>query len=376
MNPIRSAYRGENDADFPKMWRVTVVLSLVLVIVSLVSLATRGLELGIDFEGGSTWTVTSESFEREDAERVLQEFDAAEGAKYQEATSLEGVRSLRVSSQVDDIDRGAQIAEALATAADVDAAEVTVSTIGPSWGADITRQAALSLVWFILIVTAYLAWRLEPKMAIASIAGVLHDLIVTVGIYSIFAIEVTPATVIAFLTIMGYSLYDTVVVFDRTKDTVRRYAKSGRYTYTAIMRHALNQSLMRCINTTVTTILPVLSLLVVGGYLLDQPLLTDFSLALLIGLTLGAYSSLFLAAPIEVFFKEREAHFVEIRERLVSRGVDIKDTSWHGLPSAPGAQRPVASAAAGTPGATTTATAPPLSTNVGGHPPRPRKKRR
>ncbi len=371
MNAIRTAYRGENDVNFPKIWRVTLVLSLVLVLGSVLSLVTRGLVLGIDFEGGSTWSVTSESFDRADAEPVLAEFGAEGGIKFQEATTLEGTRILRISAQIDDIDTGAEIAGALAEAADVDRGDVTVSTIGPSWGEDITRQAAFSLLWFVLLVTGYLAWRLEPKMALAAIAAVLHDLIVTVGFYSVFGIEVTPATVIAFLTIMGYSLYDTVVVFDRTKDTMARFSKTGRYTYTAMMRHSLNQTLMRCINTSVTTVLPVISMLVVGGLILDQPLLMDFSLALLIGLILGVYSSLFLAAPIEAFFKEREPRFREIRERLVSRGVDISDTSWHGLPTAP-------SPAARVPAATgaRSVDAPPLTTTIGGHPPRPRKKRR
>jgi preprotein translocase subunit SecF len=200
---------------------------------------------------------------------------------------------------------------------------------------------------------------------------VVHDVVITAGVYSILRIEVTPATVIAFLTILGFSLYDTVVVFDRMKDGAHRYGRTGQYTYTMITRRALNQSLMRCVNTSITTILPILSMLLIGGYLLDQPLLTDFSLALIIGLLLGVYSSLYVAAPIEMMLKEREPRYREIRKRLENKGVDVGDTRWR-EPKAAVAARPAASTGA----ARNVGDAPPLSVNVGGHPPRPRKSRK
>jgi preprotein translocase subunit SecF len=177
--------------------------------------------------------------------------------------------------------------------------------------------------------------------------------------------------VIAFLTILGFSLYDTVVVFDRMKDGMHRYGRGGQYTYTMIARRTLNQSLMRCLNTSITTLLPIFSMLIVGGYLLNQPLLIDFSRALIIGLALGVYSSLFVASPIEMLLKEREQRWAEIRKRLQNKGVDISDTRWHDK-GAVVTGAPVAAPA----GSVRPGDAPPLSVKVGGHPPRPRKTRK
>ena len=280
MNRLARAYRGDNDFNFPTWSRRLLIVSAVLIVASIVSLFTRGLSLSLEFEGGSSWAVESQEFTQDEASDVLADFDAAGGAKYQEATGADGTRVLRITSQVDDVNTGSEIANALAEAAGLEAGEVTVSTVGPSWGDDITRQAVQSLIWFSVLVAAYLAWRLEPTMALAGMLGVVHDVIITVGIYSLLGWEVTPATVIAFLTILGFSLYDTVVVFDRMQDGVSRYSRSGQYTYTMIARRTLNQSLMRCVNTSITTLLPIFSMLFIGGYLLDQPLLIDFSRAL------------------------------------------------------------------------------------------------
>lgn len=372
MSKLSRAYHGENDVDFPKWWKICLIGSAILVVVSIASIATRGLSLSLEFEGGSTWAVESQDFDRDQALEVLDEFDAGEGAKFQAATTAEGTRVLRITSEVDDVNTGSKVANALAEAAGLEPGDVTVSTIGPSWGDDITNAALKSLIWFSVLVAAYLAWRLEARMAVAAMVAVLHDVVITVGLYSIFGWEVTPATVIAFLTILGFSLYDTVVVFDRMQDGMSRFGRSGQYTYTMIARRTLNQSLMRCINTSVTTLLPIFSMLIVGGYLLDQPLLVDFSRALIIGLVLGVYSSLYVASPIEVAMKEREKRWAEIRTRLVNKGVDVSDTRWHD-PSTTVAATAAPSASASTvrPG-----DAPPLSVNIGGHPPRPRKSRK
>lgn len=372
MSALSRAYRGETDFDFPKWSRRLLVVSTVLVVVSIVSMFTRGLVLSLDFEGGSTWAVESQDFTIDKANEVLADHDAGDGAKIQEAVTTDGTRILRITSQVADVHAGSEIADALAEAAGLEPGQVTVTTIGPSWGSDITRQAVQSLVWFVILVAGYLAWRLEPKMALAAMLGVVHDVIITVGVYSVFRIEVTPATVIAFLTILGFSLYDTVVVFDRMKDGMHRYGRTGQYTYSTIMRRTLNQSLMRCVNTSVTTLLPIVAMLVFGGYVFDQPLLVDFSLALIIGLLLGVYSSLFVAAPIEVALKEREQRWAEIRKRLVNKGVDVSDTSWHepqsGLSTLTGGVKAPTGSRGGD--------APPLTMTVGGHPPRPRKSRK
>lgn len=376
MGVISNVYRGNNDFDFPKTWKPLGLVSVILVLGSLVSLFTQGLNLSIDFEGGSVWEVPSQTLTVEQAEEVMAPYGDGAAERFQEATTSEGVRVLRVSGRIDNIDESQEVAAALAEAADIDVTEVDVTTVGPSWGKDITRTARNSLIIFMVLVTAYMAWRLEPRMAASGIIAVLHDVILTVGFYSVFRFEVSPATVIAFLTILGFSLYDTIVVFDRMQENAHRLTRTGQYTYTAIVRRSLNQVLMRSVNTTIVTLLPVATMLIVGEYIFGEPTLGDFSLALLVGLASGAYSSICVAAPLTAVFKEREQKYLEIRERLVAKGVDVSDTSWHGVRGAsiPGNATAATMAARAT--AAATGTAPPLTTSIGGHPPRPRKKRR
>ena len=361
-------YRGRNDFDFPKLWKRVGIVSTILVLISIGSFFTRGLNLSIDFEGGSVWEIPSQDFTEAQADAALQPYGANSMEKFQEATTAEGGRIVRVSGRVDNVAEGAKAAESLAQAAGLEPGEVKVNTVGPSWGADITAQARLSLIVFMVLVTAYISWRLETRMAAAAMLAVVHDIIITVGVYSVFQLEVTPATVISFLTILGFSLYDTIVVYDRVQENGSRLSRTGQYTYTAIMRRSLNQVFMRSLNTTMVTILPVISMLVVGQVIFGQSTLGDFSLALLIGLVSGTYSSLFVAPPLTVWLKEKEPRWTQIRERLQAKGVDVKDTGWHGMATTTGglvaagrptATRPAraAATAASSSGSTGTATA-------------------
>ncbi|UDY36166.1 protein translocase subunit SecF [Dermatobacter hominis] len=331
MGVVSDLYRGKNDFDFPRLWTRVGIVSAVLIIISIGSLFARGLNLSIDFEGGSIWEVPSEDFTEAQAREALAPFGDNTVERFQEATSSEGGRIAKVSGRVDSVEEGAKAADALAEAAGLEQGEVKVNTVGPSWGSDITSQARLSLIVFLVLVSAYIAWRLETRMAAAALVAVVHDIIITVGVYSVFQIEVTPATVISFLTILGFSLYDTIVVYDRVQENATRMSRTGQYTYTAIMRRSLNQVFMRSLNTTMVTIIPVLSILIVGQVVFGQETLGDFSLALLIGLISGTYSSLFVAPPLTAWLKEREPRWRQIRERLVAKGVDVADTSWHGV---------------------------------------------
>ncbi len=337
MGVLSDVYRGQNDYNFPRWWKRVGIVSTVLVIISLGSLFARGLNLSIDFEGGSIWEVPSQDFTEAQAAAALQPFGVNAMERFQEATTTEGGRVIRVSGRVDSVAQGAKAADALAKASGLQQGEVKVNTVGPSWGSDITGQARLSLIVFIVLVAAYIAWRLETRMAAAAIVAVVHDIVITIGVYSVFQIEVTPATVISFLTILGFSLYDTIVVYDRVQENATRLGRSGQYTYTSIMRRSLNQVFMRSVNTTMVTIIPVLSILIVGQFVFGQETLGDFSLALLIGLVSGTYSSLFVAPPLTAWLKEREPRWTQIRERLVAKGVDITDTTWHGVVAGAGA---------------------------------------
>ena len=337
MGVLSDVYRGQNDYNFPRWWKRVGIVSTVLVIISLGSLFARGLNLSIDFEGGSIWEVPSQDFTEAQAAAALQPFGVNAMERFQEATTTEGGRVIRVSGRVDSVAQGAKAADALAKASGLQQGEVKVNTVGPSWGSDITGQARLSLIVFIVLVAAYIAWRLETRMAAAAIVAVVHDIVITIGVYSVFQIEVTPATVISFLTILGFSLYDTIVVYDRVQENATRLGRSGQYTYTSIMRRSLNQVFMRSVNTTMVTIIPVLSILIVGQFVFGQETLGDFSLALLIGLVSGTYSSLFVAPPLTAWLKEREPRWTQIRERLVAKGVDITDTTWNGAGAGAGA---------------------------------------
>lgn len=392
MSFVSTMYRGTNDFDFPKIALRAGIVSVVAIILSVGSIVVQGLNLSLDFEGGSSWEVPSAEFTEDQAGAVLADNNAADGARYQQFTMVDGTEVLRITASIDDIDAGTAIARDLAAAAGLDPGDVAVSIIGPSWGADITSQALKSLVWFFLLIGGYLAWRLEPKMALGSLIAVVHDLIITVGIYSIFQLQVTPATVVAFLTILGYSLYDNVVVCDRLQEMTRQHARASKYTYTAVMRRTLNDTLMRCINTALTAILPIVGLLVVGGVFMGEALLMDFSVALLIGLLLGMYSSVFIAVPLVGVFKEREPTYKEIRTKLIARGVDVDDTSWKEPLGTvlPGLNRKVTAdsrsesssdghehdASSGSSRRGTDMPAPALGISVDGRPPRPRKKRK
>ncbi|MBU6216068.1 MAG: protein translocase subunit SecF [Acidobacteria bacterium] len=337
-------YRERTDFDFPRLWPRTTALSVVLVLISLVSIVGIPLycsttdscdrpafNLSIDFEGGSVWEVPSSSFDEAAAEAVLTPYGPDSAEKFQRVTTGDGTEVLRISGRVADVDTAAEISTKLGEAAGLQPGDVTVSTVGPSWGEDITRQARLSLIVFLVLVALYIAWRLEARMAVAALVAVVHDVVLTAGVYSVFQLQLTPATVIAFLTILGFSLYDTIVVYDRVQENAARFGRSGRYTYAAIMRRSLNQVFMRSLNTTLVTVIPIVTMLIVGSFVFGQQTLGDFSLALLIGLVSGTYSSIFVAAPLTVWLKEREPRWRDLRARIAARGDDPADTAWYGL---------------------------------------------
>lgn len=320
MSALGTLYRGRNDLDFPRMWKPVLIVAGLLLVAGMVSLVRSGLNLSIDFEGGAVWEVPTKTLTVREARDVLATEGVAAGSKVQEVTDPDGTRILRIQADSKDIDQARTIAGKLAEAAGVPVGDVGTNTVGPSWGEEITGKAVRSLLVFLVLIAVYIAWQLEWRMAVGALVAVIHDIGLTVGIYSIFQLEVTPATVIAFLTILGYSIYDTIVVYDRLYENSARYDRSGAYTYTAIMRRSLNQVLMRSINTTVSSILPVVALLVVGSIAFGQRTLQEFSLVLLIGMLAGAFSSMFIAAPVVAWLKEREPKYARVRARAMERG--------------------------------------------------------
>jgi preprotein translocase subunit SecF len=208
-----------------------------------------------------------------------------------------------------------RVTQALAKYANASVNDVSVSTVGPTWGSDVSRKAVQALVIFFILLAVYLSVRFEWKMAASAIIAVIHDIIFTVGVYALTQFEVSPATVTAFLTILGFSLYDTVVVFDKVKENESTLNAVGRSTYGDMVNRSLNQVLMRSLSTTFVALLPVASLLIIGSLIMGATTLEDFALALLVGLFIGSYSSIFVAAPILAWWKEREPQYRALRER-------------------------------------------------------------
>jgi preprotein translocase subunit SecF len=368
MSAIGRLNRGETSIDFRPLWRRGVVLSVILVIVSILSLFTRGLNLGIDFEGGVSWEVKAPGVTVDQTRDALTPVGLAQ-AKIQ----VVGGDTVRVQGANESPDKIEEVRADLAELAGAPVADVSVSEVGPSWGDEITRAAIRALIVFVLAVFSWLSLRLEWKMAAGAIVAVLNDIVISVGVYSVFQFEVTPPTVIAFLTILGYSIYDTVVVFDKVQENQARVGLSQRMTYTEMANLSTNQVLLRSINTTVVALLPVLSMLVVGSWILGAVTLQEFSVALAVGMLVGAYSSIFVATPTVLYLKEREPKNRLLRERLeASRSA--ADTVA-AADDAPTDGRGGATQGALVPTVRPTGTAAAVrATPTGAIPPRPRKK--
>ena len=306
-------YHGETSYDFVGKKVRWFAISGTVILVGVLSLLLQGLNYGIDFKGGLSWEVDAPHTS------VAKVRDALRPLGLGEATiQFAGGSHLRVEFKHVDATKEKAVEGAISRLAG--GRQVSVNDVGPSWGKAITNKARTALIGFFIAITIYISLRFEWKMAIAAILAVVHDILVTVGVYSVSRFEVTPATVVAFLTILGYSLYDTVVVYDKVQENTRGLSASGRYTYADTVNLSMNQVLMRSINTSLVAILPIISVLVVGAYGLGATTLKDFGLALLVGLLTGAYSSIFIASPILAALKEREPRYATIRQRILAKG--------------------------------------------------------
>lgn len=302
MSLLTDLFAGQSTIDFRPRWRISARVAMTLIAVSVLLLLVRGLNLSIDFQGGGVWEVpVADDVTVADARAAV---PAVDDARIQLVRTTSG-NQIRLQSGTAALERSDDIVGQMAELGGVDRDAVAVSEIGPTWGDQITEKAVRALVLFFIVVALYLAWRLEWRMAVGALAAVVHDLLITAGVYALFGFEVSPATVIALLTILGYSLYDTVVVFDKVLENDRSII-GERLGAAELVSQSMNQVLMRSINTTITTVLPVLSMLLVGGVLLGGAGILDFALALFIGLLLGTYSSIFVAAPLLVWLKERQ----------------------------------------------------------------------
>lgn len=310
-------YTGQISYDFIGRRRVWYIFSAVLLAISILALLFRGLTLGIEFSGGTDFQVPMQVTSTT-IDDVRSKVDAFEVKDLQAQVFSLGDNAVRVQTRSLTPDETTQVRTAVAEMAGVPTDQVTYSAIGASWGQQISRQALIALLVFVVLVMVLIAvWFRDWKMSVAAVLALAHDLIVTVGLYALVGFTVTPATLIGVLTILGYSLYDTVVVFDKIKENVQGLADS-RDTYSERANLAVNQVLVRSINTTIIGVLPVAALLVAGTFLGAGPL-QDLGLALFVGMIFGAYSSIFLATPILATLKEREPEQVKHRETIQRR---------------------------------------------------------
>jgi preprotein translocase subunit SecF len=311
-NQLHSGERTYAIVPKRRMWLTISAAALLLCVVVLL---TRGLNFGVDFTGGNVYQVSDVG----NPDPQLAEEVIAEYAPEQEPRiSILGADDIHVKIGVVDIETSAKIEAGLAEAYDVPATAVSSDQIGPTFGAEVGKKALQSLVVFLILValvmTAYFrAWR----MAVAGIVALIHDLVFTIGIYALIGFEVTPASVIGFLTILGYSLYDTVVVFDKVRENTEGLTTQSRYTYDELANLALNQTLVRSINTSVVALLPVAAILFIGSFVLGAGTLKDISLALFVGMAVGTYSSIFVATPLEVTLRDREARIQEHTNKVL-----------------------------------------------------------
>jgi preprotein translocase subunit SecF len=274
----------------------------------------RGFNFGIEFAGGNSLRVPASSEQLSDVRQAAE--DA--GAQVSSAQVVGG-NSVLLRTEALTPDQEDTVVAAVAAAAGVTGEQVSPQSVSADWGGDVTRKALIALAVFLVAVVAFLAVRFQPKMAIAAIVALLHDIVVTAGVYALIGFEVTPSTVIGLLTILGFSLYDTVVVFDKVDENTKDLAKSTRSTYGEAANLAVNQTLMRSINTSVIALLPVAGLLFVGAGLLGAGTLKDLALVLFVGLAVGTYSSIFLATPVLAELKEREPAQQQLRKRVLAR---------------------------------------------------------
>jgi preprotein translocase subunit SecF len=304
-------YRGEVGYDFVGKRMLWYGVSILITITAIVGLGVRGLNMGIEFEGGAVFTTPKTAASLEETKGSAEEL-SGHAAIVQEL----GDGGMRIQISQVDTETSTQVKDGLAEELGVNTNDIDAQLVGPSWGEEIANKAWTGLAIFMLLVVVYLAIAFEWRMALAALIALVHDLTITVGVYSLVGFEVTPGTVIGLLTVLGYSLYDTVVVFDSLKESSRNITKQTRWTYSEVANRSINGTLVRSINTTVVALLPVAGLLFIGGGVLGGGMLNDIALSLFVGLAAGAYSSIFIATPLVVDFKEREPQMKALAKRV------------------------------------------------------------
>lgn len=331
-NDLHTGKRSYDIIGKRKVWYSISALLILIVIV--VPILRGGFLFGIEFLGGSQFQISSPAHLDSKASQALAQSTvlAVDPGANPRISIVGDANSVRIQTDQLTNTQSSAIQVALAKAYNVAENNVTTSFIGPSWGQDITRQALTGLIAFVVLAAIVMALYFRTwKMSVAALTALMHDLILTAGVYGVFHIEVTPAAVIGFLTILGYSLYDTVVVFDKIRENTNEAGAESRRTFAELVNLAVNQTLVRSINTSVVAILPVGSILFIGAFFLGAGTLRDISLALFIGIIVGTYSTIFIAAPFyaqlrsgEAEIKKRDKKTLAVRDQSITRNVGVE----------------------------------------------------
>jgi preprotein translocase subunit SecF len=307
-------HRGEIGYDFIAKRKIWYSVSILITITAFVGLVVRGLNLSIDFQGGAVFTTPTTSVSVTDAEH-----SAAQASGKQAVVQKLGNGRLRIQVSGIDTAQSDKIKGQLSKDLHMKTDDINADLVGPSWGQTIADKAWTGLAVFMVLVVIYLAIAFEWRMALAALVALIHDITITTGVYALVGFEVSPGTIIGLLTILGYSLYDTVVVFDSLKEGSKDIVRQSRWTFSEIANRSINSTLVRSINTTVVALLPVAGLLFIGGGFLGAGELNDISLSLFVGLAAGAYSSIFIATPLVTDLKEREESMRALRRRVLAK---------------------------------------------------------
>jgi preprotein translocase subunit SecF len=309
-------YRGEVSYDFVGHKRRWYTISGVILLISVVALFVRGLDYSVDFKGGAVFQFSAPAATQSQIENTVSQ-TGVNGAVVQQLTGRLGNKSWQVQTDTLTSQQTATVENALTS--QVDAKDMSTTFVGASWGSQITTKAVQALITFLIVIVLYLSIAFEWKMAVAAFVALIHDLVIAIGVYALTGFQVSPATVIGLLTILGYSLYDTVVVFDKVRENTAGLLGGARSTYSEAANLALNQTLVRSINTSIIALLPVAAILFVGGGLLGAGELKDLALVLFVGMLSGTYSSIFIATPVLADLKEREPQYQALAKRVSVR---------------------------------------------------------
>lgn len=353
---MRRLYRGESNVGFIPHRRRWYLASGIVLVICLLSIVFRGFNEGIDFKGGTQYQLSGQGTTLT-TQNITTAFQKA-GMTLESPVQVVGAgsnRSYLVKSLVLTPDVQNSITDKVLVSLKGDGLtqqKVNITTVSGTWGADVSRKALYGLFWFMVIVSIYISIRFQYRMAIAAIIALIHDLVLTAGVYSLVGFEVTPSTIVGLLTILGFSLYDTVVIFDKVGENTRDLTAGSRATFSEATNRAVNQTLMRSINTSLISLLPVAGLLFIGALILGVGTIKDLALVMFVGLATGAYSSLFLAAPIVTDLTERLPEYKALTKRVqAKRASDAARVAGGGELALAGARRVGAPAPAPRPGA-------------------------